>query len=513
MSDKRKVLMIIIDQLRADCIEGALAKHVNLPNIAALRQEAVTFTKHFSVTNPCGPSRASIFTGMYAMNHRSVRNGTPLSDGLPNIATEMRKSGYDPMLFGYSDTCLDPRSRHPNDPVLKTEESVLPGLREMLEMRFLESYPWRAYLKEQGYETPEFKHFYDSISPDPSRPARPDDPPFYSAEHSDTAFLTSAVIRDLSVRTEQNWFAIATYLRPHPPLVAPEPYNKMYDPKTLPMPPRQSAPEQQAAVHPFMAGALNAPPMEAVVKGCDGQVDHRNDDDVQLLRSIYLGLATEVDAHVGRLITFLKESGQYDDTVIVLFADHGESLGDHHLWGKQNPYEGAYHIPLIIRDPKLPAQHGTKVEAFTESVDVTPTVLDLVGQHVPTGMNGQSLKPFLQGTPPESWRDAVHLELEFSEPTRETPWQKATGVSLHEANLAILREERFKLIHFNGDLPPLLFDLETDPNELRNLAEDPAQMPTLLRLTRKLLNHRMRHSDRTLADVKITSEGAVNFFP
>lgn len=511
MADKRKILMIIIDQLRADCIEGALAKHVDLPNIAALRQEAVTFTKHFSVTNPCGPSRASIFTGMYAMNHRSIRNGTPMADDLPNIAREMRKSGYDPMLFGYSDTSPDPRFRHPNDPDLKTEEGLLPGFREILEMRSMESYPWRAYLKAQGYDIPDYTRFYDAISPNPARAPRPDDPPFYSAEHSDTAFLTNSLIHDLSVRTEQNWFAVATYIRPHPPLVAPAPYNKMYDPGALPMPVRLASPEAQAAVHPFMAGALKAPRMEAIVRGVE--VDSRNDKDVQALRAIYLGLATEVDTHIGRIIDFLKDSDQYDDTVIVLFADHGEALGDHHLWGKQNPYEGAYHIPLIIRDPQHPAQHGTTVEAFTESVDITPTVLDLVGQRAPTGMDGISLKPLLEGKPPENWPDAVHLELEFSEPHFTTEWQKATGVPMHEANLAILREARFKLVHFNGDLPPLLFDLEADPNELNNLGADPAHAATLLRLIRKLLNHRMRHSDRTLADVKITSKGVLNFQP
>jgi len=511
MTEKRKVLMIIIDQLRADCIEGALAKHVSLPNITALRQDAVTFTKHFSVTNPCGPSRASIFTGMYAMNHRSIRNGTPMADGLPNIAREMRKSGYDPLLFGYTDTSLDPRSRHPNDPDLKTEESLLPGFREVLEMRYQESYPWRAYLKAQGYSIPDYARFYDAISPDPSRPARPDDPPFYSAEHSDTAFLTTSLINDLSVRTEQNWFAVATYIRPHPPLVAPAPYNTMYDPTSLPLPARLGSPEAQAKVHPFMVGALESPRMEAVVRGC--KVDSRDDTDVQTLRALYLGLATEVDTHIGRIIDFLKESGQYDDTLIVFFADHGESLGEHHLWGKQNPYEGAYHIPLIIRDPKHPAQHGSMVEAFTESVDVTPTVLDLVGRRVPTGMDGVSLKPFLEGKLPENWRDSVHLELEFSEPHVTTAWQKATGVSQHEANLAILREHRFKLVHFNGGLAPLLFDLEADPSEQHNLAEDPAHASTLLRLTRKLLNHRMRHSDRTIADVKITSDGVLNYTP
>ncbi len=513
MTKKHKILVIISDQLRADCVEGDLAKHIKLPNIAALRKDAVTFTKHFSVTNPCGPSRASIFTGRYAMNHRSVRNGTPLSDSISNIALEMRKSSYEPLLYGYTDTSLDPRTRHANDPDLTNEEGLMPGFREMLEMRFQESYPWRAYLKSKGYDIPDYAHFYDSISPDPARPARPNDPPFYKAEDSDTAFLANSLMHDLAVRADQDWFAVATFIRPHPPLTAPEPYNKMYNPAVLPMPVRQSSSIDQANVHPFMAGALNAPKMENVVRGCDGQVDSNNDDDVQMLRSIYLGLATEVDTHIGRIISFLKKTDQYDDTIIVLMADHGEALGDHHLWGKQNPYEGAYHIPLIIRDPDNAAQHGSSVDAFTESVDFTPTILDMVGQTVPTGMDGLSLKPFLEGKTPDKWRDAVHLELDFGEPEGYTEWQKATGASLHEANLAILREERFKLIHFNGGLPPLLFDLDADPNELVDLADDPTHTATLLRLTQKLLNHRMRHVDRTLADVKITSEGAFNYKP
>ncbi len=507
-----KVLFVIMDQFRADCINGALADHIDLPNIQAFRKEAVTFAKHYSVTNPCGPSRASILTGRYAMNHRSVRNGTPLSDGITNIALEARKSGYDPILYGYTDTSLDPRNRHPNDPVLKSEENVLPGFREVLEMRLMESYPWRAYLNSKGYDLPDYAHFYDAISPDPSRAARPDDPPFYKAEDSDTAFLTNALLHDLSVRTDQDWFALATYIRPHPPLVAPAPYNKMYDPNTLPMPPRLPTQDQQVAVHPFMAAAIDKPSVNSIVRGV-AALDNENNHDVQQLRAIYLGLATEVDAHFGRIISFLKETGQYDDTLVVLVADHGETLGDHHLWGKQNTYEAAFHIPLIIRDPNNAAQHGTTVQAFTESIDVTPTILDLIGQRIPTGMDGVSLRPFLEGKTPENWRDCVHMELDFSEPNEMTKWQEATGVSTHEANLAILREERFKLVHFNGDLPPMLFDLVSDPHELNDLAGDASHAPTLLRLTRKLLNHRMKHADRTLTDVRITSKGAVGFTP
>lgn len=86
-------------------------------------------------------------------------------------------------------------------------------------------------------------------------------------------------------------------------------------------------------------------------------------------------------------------------------------------------------------------------------------------------------------------------------------------MSLHEANLAILREAQYKLVHFNGGLPPLLFDLVNDPEELVSLADDPAHAGTLLRMTRKLLDRRMTQADRTLADVKITSAGAINFTP
>ncbi len=500
-----------MDQFRADCIDGALAEYVKLPHIRALQKEAVTFSNCFSVTNPCGPSRASIFTGRYAMNHRSVRNGTPLAAGIPNVALEVRKSGYEPLLFGYTDTSRDPRSCHPQDPDLKSEENVLPGFREMVEMRYQESYPWRADLKSKGYDIPDFSRFYHPVPSEPGQPARLDDPAFYRAEDSDTAFLTNRFLSEMAVRADQNWFALLTYIRPHPPLVAPVPYNRMYKGAELPLPVRMDSPEKEAAVHPFLRAAQIRPSLESIVRGFEGRIDANSDADVQGLRATYLGLATEVDTHIGRVVNFLKETGQYEETLIILMADHGEMLGDHHMWGKHNVYDQAFRTPLIIRDPGNPVQHGTQVDALVESVDVTPTILDILGGKVPVGMNGFSLKPFLEGENPEVWRDCVHLELDYGEPDEPTIWQKITGTVLHEANLAIIREERFKLVHFNGPLAPLLYDLENDPNEMENLADDPVHAATLLRLTQKLLSHRMRHADRTLSDVKITPEGMVSF--
>ncbi len=119
----------------------ALAAHVDLPNIRALARDAVSFRNHYSVANPCGPSRASLLTGQYAMNHRAVRNGTPLRHDVPNIATEMRKVGYLPMLWGYTDTAQDPRVHHPRDPAVRTFEHPMVGFHEMQKMRLEESLP------------------------------------------------------------------------------------------------------------------------------------------------------------------------------------------------------------------------------------------------------------------------------------------------------------------------------------------------------------------------------------
>lgn len=507
MASRNKVLLIIIDQLRADCINGALSDHVDLPNIQAFRKQAVTFSQHYSVTNPCGPSRASIFTGQYAMNHRSIRNGTPLSAAAPNLALEMRKSGYEPLLFGYTDTSHDPGTRHHNDPDLKTEEGLLPGVKEVVEQRLMQSVPWQMALISKGYDIPDYDRFYDPVSPDPKRVARPDDPAFYNAKDSDTAFLADRVIEHLSFAKSDNWFAMATFLRPHPPLVAPEPYNKMYPPDCLPLPSRLNTAKLEKNVHPIMASATSSPPMEKLVRACDGQIDAGNDADIQLIRSLYLGLATEVDAHIGRILNCLKDTGQFDDTMIVLQADHGEMLGDHWMWGKQHVYDPCFHIPLIIRDPMNPNQHGITVEEITESIDIAPTILGLKNLPIPRSMDGSSLVPFLEGHKPPDWKDSAMMELDMSEPDQITKVQETTGLASQQCNFSILREARFKLVHVNGGLPPLLFDLQTDPHELKNLAQDPDHAATLLRLTQKLLSHRMSHADQGLTGMKITPDG------
>ncbi|WP_170441101.1 sulfatase-like hydrolase/transferase [Ruegeria arenilitoris] len=503
MSQAGNVLFIIIDQLRADCLRGALADHVNLPNLRAFMDEAVSFDRHFSVTNPCGPSRASILTGQYAMNHRSVRNGTPLRHDTPNIATEMRKAGYLPMLFGYTDTSADPRVHHPNDPSVKTYENPMHGFHEVLEMRLEESYPWRSYLMRRGYEFEDYWDLYKPVSPDGSAP-KLNDPALYKAEDSDTAFLTNGFLDGIAAYRNSGWFAHLTYIRPHPPLVAPAPYNRMYDPKALPLPTRLPGPEDEKAIHPFFGPALDSNTPNDCVQGF-AEVEP-TDENTQTLRAVYLGLATEVDHHIGRVIRFLKDSGQYDDTLLVITADHGEMLGDHFSWGKMSVYDAAYHTPLIIRMPGNAQMAGQRVEVPTESIDVAPTILDWVGKEIPNSMDGRSLLPLLRGAVPQDWRRYSFSELDFADPLTPTKFQRELGTGNSDSCLGILRDELFTLVEFAADLPPLLFD-HHGRGEAENVAANPDYAADLARLGREMLRHRMRNMDHSLSLHSVTSQG------
>jgi len=506
MGRSRNVLFIILDQLRADAVFGGLGAGVALPRMRGLAAEGVRFARHSSVANPCGPSRASLLTGLYAMTHRSVRNGTPLAAHHPTLPRALRAGGVEPLLYGYSDTTLDPRGMAPADPALKSYETAMPGFTEVVAMRFDESLPWQGYLRAQGYDLPPYARFYEPVAA-PGRPPRVDDPAFYAAAHSDTAYLTDRFLEDIAVRTLHPWCAALTYIRPHPPFVAPAPYNRWVEPGVPPAPQRFATPEAEAARHPFLGPAQAQAPARRYVQGVEPFAD--SPETHRAMRAVYLGLAAEVDAHLGRVLDWLEASGQARDTLVVLTSDHGEMLGDHWLWGKMSPFEPAWHVPLVIRDPDRPEAAGRVVEALTEHVDLAPTILDWLGAEVPAAMDGRSLLPLMGGAVPEDWRDHAVSELDFADLEVPTPWQRALGLAPEACNLTILREARWKLVHFNGGLPPMLFDLAADPGEMTDLAGDPAHAGELLRLTRRVLDHRMRQADHALTGMQATATGMI----
>ena len=502
MAQQRNILFITIDQLRADCLIGGLAEHVDMPNMRAFMAEGVAFERNFSVANPCGPSRASMLTAQYGMNHRSVRNGTPLRHDTPSIATEMRKAGYVPMLFGYTDTSQDPRVFDKNDPAVKSYEYPMPGFHEVTEMRLETSFPWRSHLKKKGYE---FESYWDVYKPVAANGGAPklNDPALYAAQDSDTAFLTDSFLDNMRGYADQDWFAHLTYIRPHPPLVAPAPYNDMYDPAKLPLPTRDESLADEMVKHPFLGAVDPSLAIAGTVLGFDYVAP--TDENIQALRSVYLGLATEVDHHIGRVIQFLKDTDQYDTTLVVITADHGELLGDNFGWGKLSVYDAAFQTPLMIRMPGL-TNAGTRIGDFTESIDVTPTILDWIGVDIPNSMDGRSLLPILNGATPDDWRSYSFSELDFGNSGAPTARQQALGTTASTSCFCILRDERFNLVEFAADLPPLLFDRQGDGDTV-NVADKPEYAQDMMRLTRQMLRHRMRNADHTLSMYEITADG------
>ena len=492
MSEKGNVLFITIDQMAVEVLSGPLSAYVKTPNIDRLAASGASFSNHFTVTVPCGPARASLLTGLYAMNHRSIRNGTPLARHHATIATEARKSGYEPLLFGYSDISPDPTGIDAEDPDLKSYEGVAPGFRELVEMRLDDGLEWPAYLRSQGYEF----EMDGAKVPDVFRPrgagneTRPTDPALYRAEDSDTAYLTDRTLLALDIRKNHPWFAHVTYIRPHPPLVAPAPYNALVNPADLPMP------DLSQPLHPFMNAWFSTAAATGLYWGFDGNCAEMPAERISELRAVYLGLVAEVDHHIGRILDWLESTRQADRTLVVLTADHGEMLGQKRMWGKESVFDAAYHIPLIVRDPR--SRTPQKVTAMTESVDIAPTILDWIGRRPPEAMDGRSLLPFTKGETPDSWRDAVFMEADFGSPTAPTRFQSALTLNHHQTGVSALRETRWKYVHFGGGVPPMLFDLAADPLETTNLAADPVAANEVSRLARRLIDRMNERRDRRL---------------
>ena len=504
------VLFITADQWRGDCLSALGHPCLRTPQLDALAREGVIFSRHYAQASPCGPSRASLYTGLYLHNHRSVVNGTPLDPRHTNVALEARKAGYEPALFGYTDVSTDPRQHHPNDPALRSYEGVLPG---MVPVVWMKDTPlqWIAELKSRGYEITPAEVF----KPKPDFPGAASRgatfaPTRFAAADSNTAFLTDEVIKYLSVRRDEPWFVHLSYLSPHPPFIAPEPYHAEYDPADVPLPVRAASPADEAKQHPYLDYYLHHQREVDVTFGSKykGRHLHISDRDLRQLRATYYGMMSEVDAQIGRLVAFLQDTDCYDNTLIVFTSDHGEMLGDHWQLEKYSYFDQTFHVPLIVRDPRPEAaQRGRVIDAFTESVDVMPTIVDWLGLDVPSTCDGESLLGMCNSEESIPWRSEAHFALDFRNfvDDNEGP---ILGLKPDQCAFTVLRDEHFKYVHFTA-LPPLLFDLNEDPMEFNNVAEVPAYQERILEYAQKLLSWRMNHEDRALTHVRLTPAGPV----
>jgi arylsulfatase A-like enzyme len=498
----RNILLITADQWRGGCTGYAGHPIVKTPNLDALASEGVAFLNHYANAAPCSPARACLYTGLYQMNNRVVRNGTPLSARFDNIALASRRAGYAPTLLGYTDQSPDPSTLPPGDPALTTYEGVLPGFDVRVKLPEDEK-AWLSWLRMQGLDVPNRDMAHMPVE---QAGRITNAPPAYSKDQTQTAFLVDEFTRWLGEQ-DTHWFAHLSLLRPHPPFIVPAPYNTMFAPEDMDAPLRAADMEIEGASHPLMDFALRFTPADSFAPGMTGLVRDFSDADFRQIRATYYGMIAEVDAQLGRAFAAIRARGEWDNTLIVFTSDHAEMLGDHFLLGKGGYYDQSQHIPLIIRDPEA-VQRGEQVASFTEAVDLYPTLLEELGVEPTHAADGASLWPFISAEAPAAWRDAAHWEFDFREVATQTAEQWFSRDST-ELNMAVIRTAQWKYVHFAA-LPPLLFDLTADPQCLNNLAGNPAYATQQLAMAERLLSWRARHLDQTLALKELTPAGVVS---
>jgi len=500
----RNVLLIVADQWRADCLPALGTPHLRTPNLDRLCREGVTFRNHVTTTVPCGPARASLLTGLYQMNHRAVQNTVPLDARHVTLAQGLRAAGYDPAVVGYTTTTPDPRTTHPADPRFSVLGDMMDGFRPVGAFEPTED-GYFGWLAQRGFPLPERRE--DVWLPEgedtvPGATVRPSRVP---APLSDSAYFTDCALTYLKGRGGKPFFLHLGYYRPHPPFIASAPYHALYSAEDMAPPVCAVSVEAEAAQHPLLAFYLRDTQQDAFFERAPGLAAAMDEAAIRQMRATYFGLMTEVDDGLGRVFAWLDETGQWDETLILFTSDHGEQLGDHHLLGKMGYFDESFRIPLVIKDPDAGAARGRVEDAFTESIDVMPTMLSWLGGPVPPACDGSSLLPLVHGERPAVWRTELHYEYDFRDIYYSTP-EAALGLGPDQCSLCVVQDARYKYVHFAA-LPPLFFDLTADPHQFRNRADDPAYTALVRDYAQKALSWRLLHADRTLTHYRATPGG------
>ena len=508
---RRNVLLIVVDQWRADFVPHLMradgrVPFLRTPNLDRLCREGVTFRNHVTTCVPCGPARASLLTGLYLMNHRAVQNTVPLDQRHFSLGRALRELGYDPALIGYTTTTPDPRTTSESDPRFLQLGDLMDGFRSVgaFEPNMEGYFGWVA---QKGFPMPARREDVWLPEGEDAVPGATDRPARIPKEFSDSSYFTERALTYLKGRAGKPFFLHLGYYRPHPPFVAPAPYHAMYRPQDMPAPIRAETPESEAAQHPLLKFYIDSIQRGSFFHGAEGAGATLEEGEIRQMRATYCGLITEIDDCLGQVFAHLDETGQWDDTLIVFTSDHGEQLGDHHLLGKIGYHDESFRIPLVIKDPDARgwARGGAVEDAFTESVDVMPTILDWLGGDAPRACDGRSLIPLVRGQRPPDWRTELHYEYDFRDVHYSEP-EAVLGLGMDESSLCVVEDERYKYVHFAA-LPALFFDLADDPHQFVNRADDPAYAALVRDYAQKALSWRLAHADRTLTHYRATPKG------
>ncbi len=444
------ILWICSDQQRFDTI-GALGNpHVHTPNLDRLCAEGTAFDLAFCQSPICTPSRSSFLTGLYPSTVHGCRNGNDLwAEAAELVTVTLRDgSGYDCGLSGKlhlagASQRTEPRPR--DDGYRTFEWSHSPR------DEWGEDHAYRRWVRAKGADLGEL---HAAAEPIP-------------AEYHQTTFCTDRALEFMAEERDGPWLMSVNMFDPHPPFDPPADYRARFDKDRLPGP-------------WFRDSDLEA---QARLAGVDFQTSpqHPDEFDGQEIHAAYYAMIELVDENVGRMLDWLDERGERENTLVIFTSDHGEALGDHGLVLKGcRFYEGLVRVPLIISMPGT-VQAGRVSDALVELLDLTPTLLEAAGLEVPPRMQGRSLMPILTGQASDrAHREFVRAEY-YSALNSDVPGREEfTGMYA-----TMLRTRTHKIVNYHGLDVGELFDLEADPREHKNLWDDPGSADLRFRLMQR----------------------------
>ena len=496
------ILFIMYDQLRFDYLSCAGHPVLKTPNFDRVAAMGVRFTQAHVQSPVCGSSRMSFYTGRYASSHGAQWNGYPLRVGEMTMGDHLRALGMGCYLIGKTHMVADAegmaRLGLAADTVIGARQSEC-GFDAVVRDDGLwgegpdgfygrKRSPYNEYLKEKGYPSDNpWQDFANAgVSGDDIASGwffrNADKPANVREEDSETPWLTDRAL-DFLKTAEGPWCAHLSYIKPHWPYIVPAPYHDMFGPADVP--PAVRSEEERRDPHPVYA---------AYMGNRIGQSFSREEVREKVIPA-YMGLIRQCDDQLGRILDHLEETGQMESTMIVLTSDHGDYLGDHWLGEKDLFHQQSVKIPLIIHDPRAEADatRGTTCDALVEAIDLAATFVEAAGGAVPEHIiEGRSLLPFLRGEEPESWREVVISEYDYS----VTPMREVLGLSSRDARLFMVFDGRWKLIHAEGGFRPMLFDLKTDPEEFHDLGAEETYAAVVQRLYGHLHAWGLRMSQR-----------------
>ncbi len=465
------------DQLRFDYLGCAGHPDLDTPNFDRVAAQGLRFTNAYVQSPICGASRMSFYTGRYVSSHGAAWNKFPLRVGEMTMGDHLRASGMACWLLGKTHMKADAEGMarlglSPDSEIgARQAEAGFDvwirddGLWGQGPDGFYDEQrsPYNAYLNAKGYESENpWADFANAGVDEAGNIAsgwmmrNADKPANIREEDSETPWLTQRTI-DFIEATEGPWCAHVSYIKPHWPYIVPAPYHDMYGANHVPAPKRH--PVEQEDVHPVFGAYQQNRIAQAF----------QQEDVRQKVIPAYMGLIKQCDDQLGVLLDHLEATGRMQDTMIVLTSDHGDYLGDHWMGEKDLFHEPSVKIPMIIYDPRPEADgtRGTTCDALVESIDLAPTFVDAAGGKVADHiLEGRSLLPWLRGETPE-WRDFAISEFDYS----PTPQCVKLGLEPRDARLFMVFDGRYKLMHAEGGFRPMLFDLETDPDEFHDLAK------------------------------------------